>query len=90
VQLHHYGSLFPIEVHKMPALPLSSASPETVAILARNAGLSLSPAHMAELVDAYGYIERMLARLHRNRARADEPAHIFVPTVFEPKGEVAP
>jgi hypothetical protein len=87
VQPHHYGSPFSIEVHKMPASQLPPSSPETVAILARNAGLSLSPEHLAELVDAYGYIERMLARLHRNRARADEPAHIFVPTVFEPKVE---
>jgi hypothetical protein len=72
----------------MPVSPLSPSSPETVAILARNAGLSLSPAHLAELVDAYGYIERMLTRLHRNRARSDEPAHVFVPTAFESKSEV--
>lgn len=61
--------------------------PEHVAILATNAGLQLPDAYLAELIDAYGYIERMLARIHRGRDRADEPAHVFVASAFQALGE---
>jgi hypothetical protein len=62
------------------------ALPEHVAVLAARAQLQLSPAHMAELVDAYGYVERMLGRLHRGHDRGAEPAHVFVATAFGPDG----
>jgi hypothetical protein len=58
--------------------------PEDIQTLAAHAGLPLSPTHLAELVDAYGYIAPMLARIRRDRPYADEPAHVFVPTVFNP------
>jgi hypothetical protein len=83
--MHHYGSTLPIEVQKMPDSSHSASSPETIAILARHAGMNLSPAHLADLVDAYGYIERMLARLHRSRPASDEPAHVFAPSTFDNK-----
>ncbi len=63
------------------------ATPDEIAAMARNAGLTLSAAHLAELVDAYSYIEKMVARVHQDRAFADEPAHVFVPQKFEPTSE---
>jgi hypothetical protein len=64
-------------------LPEKSSIPDQhVAILAASAGMQLSEAHLAELVDAYGYIQRMLARIHGRFDRADEPAHVFVASTF--------
>jgi hypothetical protein len=65
-------------------LPEKPAIPDQhVAILAASAGMRLSDAHLAELVDAYGYIQRMLARIHGRFDRADEPAHVFVASTFD-------
>lgn len=64
-----------------------SPSTQTMAILAAHAGLRLSEAHLAELADAYGYIQAMLGRIHRNRDRADEPAHVFAATTFTRTGK---
>ena len=63
------------------------ASREEIAVMARAAGLDLSPAHLGELVDAYGQLEPMLWRLRRGRERADEPAHVFDPRKFMPVAE---
>jgi hypothetical protein len=63
-------------------MSLEPATPEEIAVLARRAGLKLAKEHFEELVEAYGYVEQMLARLRRARSYADEPAHIFVPIKF--------
>ncbi|MXQ14463.1 hypothetical protein [Microvirga makkahensis] len=60
---------------------------EELVILAKNAGLNLPEEYFPDLVDAYGHVQEMLARLHRGRARGDEPAHVFVPKTFLPAGE---
>jgi hypothetical protein len=60
--------------------------PEDISVLAAHAGLALSPAHLAELVDAYGYIAPMLARIRRHRPATDEPAHVFVAATFQAMG----
>jgi hypothetical protein len=60
------------------------ATREEIAVMARVAGLNLSPEHFDELVDAYGNLEPMLRRLRRGRDRADEPAHVFDPRKFMP------
>ena len=62
------------------------ASREDIAVMARIAGLELSPAHFEELVGAYANLEPMLWRLRRGRDRADEPAHVFDPRKFMPTG----
>lgn len=63
------------------------ATRDEIAVMARAAGLDLSPAHFDELVDAYGQLEPMLWRLRRGRDRADEPAHVFDPRKFMPVAE---
>ena len=64
------------------------AAREEIAILARRAGLNLSAEHFEQLVEAYGHVEQMLARLRGARRYADEPAHVFAPTRFSPvRGE---
>jgi hypothetical protein len=60
---------------------------EELAILAKNAGLNLPEEYFPDLVDAYGHVHEMLARLHRGRKRGDEPAHVFVAKTFLPVGE---
>jgi hypothetical protein len=66
--------------------PVSNEAPalsaQHVAILAASARMQLSEAHLAELVDAYGYIQRMLARIHGNFHHSVEPAHVFAPAIF--------
>ncbi|MFO1084950.1 MAG: hypothetical protein U1E21_10320 [Reyranellaceae bacterium] len=52
--------------------------------LARQAGLDLPAAHLPELIEAYGHVRRMVARLPSGRPHGDEPAHVFVPAVFGP------
>jgi hypothetical protein len=57
------------------------------ALLARSGllrdGLELTEAQRAELRRGHAALARMLARLRRDRPRADEPAHIFVAGTFE-------
>lgn len=45
--------------------------------LARRAGLDMTEAQTKELYGAYHYIEAMVARVHQQRCREAEPAHIF-------------
>lgn len=52
--------------------------------LARQAGLDLPAAYLPELIEAYGHVRQMVARLPNGRPHGDEPAHVFVPTVFLP------
>lgn len=62
-------------------------TPETIAILARQASLNLPPHIQAELVSAYSNVQRMLAGIQTARPRGDEPAHVFLPTSFQAKGK---
>ena len=61
------------------------ATREEIAVLARRAGLQLSAEHFDQLIDAYGHLEQMLGRIRSARSYADEPAHVFVPTKFNPE-----
>ena len=63
---------------------------EEIALLARQAGLDLPPEYLQELVDAYGHVRRMVEHIPAVRPRGDEPAHVFVPTKFLPKGRMTP
>ncbi len=60
---------------------------QEVALLARQAGLDLSPEYFQQLVSAYGHVRRMIDRLPLERPRGDEPAHAFDPTKFVPTEE---
>ncbi len=68
-------------------MPLEPATRDEIAVLARRAGLNLSAEHFDQLVDAYGHLEQMLGRIRRARSYADEPAHIFAPSKFQPGGD---
>lgn len=52
--------------------------------LAQQAGLDLPAEFMPELIDAYGHVRRMTARVLAARPRGDEPAHVFVASAFKP------
>lgn len=65
-------------------MTIPPATRDEIAVLARHAGLNLSPAHFDELVQAYGSVEPMLRRIRNGRDRADEPAHVFDPRKFMP------
>ena len=64
---------------------MEEATREEVAVLAKHAGLDLPEPYFEELVSAYRHLQRMTARISRNRPRGDEPAHIFVAATFERK-----
>ena len=52
--------------------------------LARQAGLDLPAEFMPELIEAYGHVRQMTARVRAARPRGDEPAHVFVASAFLP------
>lgn len=62
-------------------------SQDEIVRLARQAGLNLPQAYLDELVEAYGHVRAMVARLPAGRPRSDEPAHTFVPRQFLPAKE---
>lgn len=66
----------------MPASPTR----EDVAALATQAGLDLPEAMFEQLVAAYGNVRQMIDAIPRDRPRGDEPAHVFVPAAFQPRG----
>ena len=47
--------------------------------LVKAAGLAPSPAQFDEIVEAYGYVRAMTARLKSGFDYDAEPAHVFVP-----------
>ncbi len=51
--------------------------------LARQAGLDLPAEFMPELIEAYGHVRQMTARVRAARPRGDEPAHVFVASAFQ-------
>jgi hypothetical protein len=57
---------------------------DDIARLAHQAGLDLPAEFMPELIDAYGHVRQMTARVRAARARGDEPAHVFVASAFQP------
>ena len=59
-------------------------TPEEIVLLARQAGLNLPPQYLNELVEAYGHVRLMIARLPVGRPHGDEPGHIFDPAKFLP------
>lgn len=61
-----------------------SPSREDVLQLARQAGLDLPPEYQQQLIEAYGHVRQMIARLPTGRPHGDEPAHIFDPMNFLP------
>ena len=50
-----------------------------VAVLVKAAGLEPSQSQFEEIVEAYGYLRAMTARLHSGFGYGSEPAHVFVP-----------
>jgi hypothetical protein len=54
-------------------------SPDEVAVLVKAAGLAPTPAQLDEIVEAYGYVRAMTARLKSDYGYEVEPAHVFLP-----------
>jgi hypothetical protein len=52
---------------------------DEVAVLVQAAGLAPSPEQFDEIVEAYGYVRAMTARLKSDYGYEAEPAHVFVP-----------
>ena len=59
-------------------------SDDDIKWLARQAGLDLPAEFMPELIEAYGHVRQMTARVRAARPRGDEPAHVFVASAFLP------
>ena len=57
---------------------------EDIIRLARQAGLDLPAEFLPELIDAYGHVRPMVARVSAARPHGDEPAHVFVASAFKP------
>jgi hypothetical protein len=57
---------------------------DEILLLAKHAGLDLPEAYQDELVEVFGHVRAMVARLPAPRPRADEPAHVFVASKFLP------
>jgi len=66
---------------------IDTPSHNEIVQLARQAGLDLPAAYLEELVEAYGHVRQMIARIPTGRPSGDEPAHVFVPPRFLPGGE---
>jgi hypothetical protein len=62
-------------------------SDDEIVHLARQAGLVLPAEYVPELIEAYGHVRRMINRITTARPHGDEPAHVFVPSVFLPGKE---
>jgi hypothetical protein len=62
-------------------------SDDDIVRLARQAGLVLPAEYVPELIEAYGHVRRIAGRVSRVRPHGDEPAHVFVPSVFRPNKE---
>jgi hypothetical protein len=62
-------------------------SDDDIVQLARQAGLVLPAEFQPELIEAYGHVRRMTERVSKARPHGDEPAHVFVPSVFLPGKE---
>jgi hypothetical protein len=58
---------------------------EEILVLAKRAGLDLPESMLEELLSAWRHVEPMTARIAAPRTYADEPAHVFIPTIFAPK-----
>jgi hypothetical protein len=67
----------------MPNTP----SDDDIVRLAHHAGLDLPKEYLPDLIEAYGHVRQMTDRLAKARPRGDEPAHVFVPSVFKPDKE---
>lgn len=59
-----------------------------IPVLLRNARFPLPDAYVPEVIAAYGYVERLAARIHHGYPRGAEPAHVFDPRAFLPAAEV--
>ena len=62
-------------------------SDDEIVQLARQAGLVLPAEYVPELIEAYGHVRRMIGHISAARPHGDEPAHVFVPSVFLPGKE---
>ncbi|WP_144637105.1 hypothetical protein [Bordetella genomosp. 13] len=67
---------------------ISPTPAEHIAVLLNNARFCLPEAYVPEVIAAYGYVERLAARIHRGYPRGAEPAHVFDPRAFLPTAEV--
>jgi hypothetical protein len=55
----------------------ASITPAEFDFLVRRAGLTLTEAQKAELIEVYPLMQAMAERIRTPRGRAAEPAHIF-------------
>lgn len=71
---------------------LSSSEAERIgqdrlSVLLAQADFELTEPYLSELRDAYRFVKRMSARVHRDYRYDEEPAHRFDPRAFELSGE---
>ncbi|MFC4275834.1 hypothetical protein [Achromobacter aloeverae] len=58
------------------------ATSEQILILLQQAEFVLPEPYLSEIISAYGYVRRLVARIHRGYRFDEEPAHVFNPLAF--------
>jgi hypothetical protein len=61
---------------------------DEILLLARHAGLDLPAEYHDALIEVFGHVQAMVARIPKPRPRQDEPAHVFVAARFLPTGQL--
>lgn len=60
---------------------------DRMSVLLAQADFDLAEPYLSELIEAYGYVRTMSARVHGYYGFAEEPAQVFDPRAFEPTGD---
>lgn len=58
---------------------------DRMAVLLAQADFVLAEPYLSELLEAYGYVQRISARVHGSYRFDEEPAHVFDPRAFAPQ-----
>lgn len=60
---------------------------DRMAVLLTQANFVLAEPYLSELLEVYGYVQRISARVHGYYRFDEEPAHVFDPRAFEQQGD---
>jgi len=58
------------------------ATPDQILVMLQQADFALPEPYLSEIINAYGYVQRLAARVQRGYRFDEEPAHVFNPLVF--------
>jgi hypothetical protein len=67
----------------------SPATLEQILVMLQQADFAVPEPYLSEIVNTYGYVQRLVSRIHRKYGFEEEPAHVFNPLAFEPEDVAA-